>query len=183
MQKRGGYEDERCCSCGAPLETSDHLFQCPKRPQFKRRILAAITEMQTKLCPSLYYILYNGVAEYIGDSSTKTKVLKKTWEIATDRRRQRDNTNTNTTLRNFSMLQTEQQEIGWDNLLRGKFSKKWKEIQKWHKTTNRFQRNQRNVRLRMSRGGYIRNPYDDDKEKKEKKQKKEKDIFQSLIKK
>ena len=65
MQKREGYEDEQCCSCGAPLETDDHLFQCPKRPQFKRRILAAITEMQTKLCPSFYYMLYNGVAEYI----------------------------------------------------------------------------------------------------------------------
>ena len=136
MQKRGGHEDERCCSCGAPLETDDHLFQCPKRPQFKSRILAAITEMQPKLCPSLYYILYNGVAKYIGDRSNKTKVLKKTWKLATDRRRQRDGTNTNTNLQNFSMLQKEQQEIGWDNLLRGKFSKKWKEIQKWHETTS-----------------------------------------------
>ena len=79
------------------------------------------------------------------------------------------------------LLQTEQQEIGWDNLLRSKISKKWKEIQKWHETTNRFQRRQRNVRLRTSSGGYIRNPYDDNKEEKEKKQKKEKDIFQLLI--
>ena len=30
MQNRGGHEDERCCSCQAPLETDDHLFQCPK---------------------------------------------------------------------------------------------------------------------------------------------------------
>merc|ERR1712110_1045027 len=29
IQKRGGCEDERCCSCRASLETDDHLFQCP----------------------------------------------------------------------------------------------------------------------------------------------------------
>ena len=124
-------------------------------------ILAAITEMQSKLCPNLYYILYNGVANYIGDSSDKTKNIKTTWELATNKRRNRDGTHTNKTLPTFSMLQTEQQEIGWDNLLRGKISKQWKEIQKWHKTTNRFQRRQKNVRLRTSSGGYIRNPYDD----------------------
>ena len=26
MQKRGGLEDERCCSCGVPVEIDDHLF-------------------------------------------------------------------------------------------------------------------------------------------------------------
>ena len=27
MQKHGGLEDEQCCSCGAPIETDDHLLQ------------------------------------------------------------------------------------------------------------------------------------------------------------
>ena len=145
MQKRGGHEDKRCCSCGAPLETDDHLFQCPKRPQFKRRILAAITEMQSKLCPDLYYILYIGVANYIEDRSDKTTTIKTEWELrnrdstptntteselATNEKRNRNGTPTNTNLPNFSILQTEQQEIGWDNLLRGKISKRWKEIQR-----------------------------------------------------
>ena len=143
-----------------------------------------------------YYILYIGVANYIKDCSDKTTTIKTEWELrnrdgtltntteselATNEKRNRNGTPTNTNLPNFSILQTEQQEIGWDNLLRGKISKRWKEIQKWHELTNQFQRKQRNVRLRTNSGGCIRNPYDDDKEKKEKKQKKEKDIFQILI--
>ena len=36
MQKHGGLEDERCCSYRASIETDDHLFQCPKQPQFQR---------------------------------------------------------------------------------------------------------------------------------------------------
>ena len=65
MKRRGELDDERCCSCGAPLETDDHLFQCPKRPQFQRRILAVIDETKPKIAPFLYRILYNGVKQYI----------------------------------------------------------------------------------------------------------------------
>ena len=65
MKRRGGLEDERCCSCGALLETDDHLFQCPKRPQFQRRILALIDEMKAKIAPGLHRILYDGIKSYI----------------------------------------------------------------------------------------------------------------------
>ena len=69
MKNRGGLEDERCCSCGALLETDDHLFQCPKRPQFHRRLLTVVGEMQTILDPTLYYILYDGIYNFITDSN------------------------------------------------------------------------------------------------------------------
>ena len=49
MKRRGELDDERCCSCGAPLETDDHLFQCPKRRQFQRSILAVIDEISIEL--------------------------------------------------------------------------------------------------------------------------------------
>ena len=65
MKRRRELDDERCCSCGAPLETDDHLFQCPKRPQFRRTILAVIDETKPKIAPFLYQILYNGVKQYI----------------------------------------------------------------------------------------------------------------------
>ena len=73
MQKRGGCEDERHCSCGAPLETDNHLFQCSKRPQFKQRILAAIDNIKPKLDPGLYFILYHGIADYIGGNNNEDK--------------------------------------------------------------------------------------------------------------
>ena len=65
MKRRGELDDERCCSCGAPLETDDHLFQCPKRPQFQRRILALIDELKPKIAPFHYRTLYNGIRQYI----------------------------------------------------------------------------------------------------------------------
>ena len=65
MKRRGELDDERCCSCGAPLETDDHLFQCPKQPQFQRRILALIDELKPKIAPFLHRILYDGIKQYI----------------------------------------------------------------------------------------------------------------------
>lgn len=87
MKQRGEVDDERCCSCGAPLETDDHLFQCPKRPQFQRRILALINESKPKLAPFLHQTLYDGVKQYIckytnsnknDDDKTNTNNIAKT---------------------------------------------------------------------------------------------------------
>lgn len=47
MQKRGGFDDKRCCSCGASIEIDYHIFQCPKQAQFQRGILALIEEEKT----------------------------------------------------------------------------------------------------------------------------------------
>ena len=74
MQKRGGLDDERCCSCGASLETDDHLFQCPKRPQFQRGILGLIEDIKPKLAPHLFQTLYTGVKNI----SASTKIIQLT---------------------------------------------------------------------------------------------------------
>ena len=65
MKRQGELHDERCCSYGAPLETDDHLFQCPKRPQFQRIILALIDELKPKIAPFLHQTLYDGIRQYI----------------------------------------------------------------------------------------------------------------------
>ena len=65
MKRQGELDDERYCSCGALLESDDHLFQCPKRPQFQRRILALIDESKPKIAPFLRQILYNGIRQHI----------------------------------------------------------------------------------------------------------------------
>ena len=100
MQKRGGCEDERCCSCGASLETDDHLFQCPSRPQFKRRLLATINDMKSKIDPGLYFVLYDGVANYINnhEKSSPNNIP----ENATEQQRKRQRDRTNTDLTSFS---------------------------------------------------------------------------------
>ena len=131
MQKQGGCDDERCCSCGASLETDDHLFQCPNRPQFKGRILASIDNSRKKLDPNLYFILYNGIANYINntsslsDSDDDSQPKLTTSNGKTAQQRKRKCYRPNTDLSSFSSLINKQHTIGWNNLLRGKISKQW----------------------------------------------------------
>ena len=136
MQKRGGCDDERCCSCGASLETDDHLLQCPNRPQFKRRILASIANMRTRLDLNLYFILYNGIANYINntsslsDSDDDSQPNLNIPHGKTAQQQKRKCYRPNTDLSSFSLLINKQHTIGWDNLLRGKISKHWRQLQR-----------------------------------------------------
>ena len=98
----------------------------------------------------------------------------------TAQQRKRKRYRPNTDLSSFSSLINEQHTIGWDNLLRGKISKQWRQLQRQYEIKRRTERKQREVRLRL-KFGKVTNPYDDDKVKKEKKKKREKDIFQALI--
>ena len=135
-------------------------------------------DMKSKIDPGLYFVLYDGVANYINNNekSSPNNIL----ENATEQQRKRQRDRTNTDLTSFSLLINEQQAIGWDNLLRGKLSVQWRELQRRYEITQRSEQNQRKVRTKLKLGN-VSNPYDDDKAKKEKKKKKEKDIFQALI--
>ena len=205
MKNRGGLEDERCCSCGALLETDDHLFQCPKRPQFHRRLLTVVGEMQTILDPTLYYILYDGIYNFITDSNEEKLNLPPTQKkrspcISSDsetdddesddrsvaakkekppsrRKRKRQATDTEKT-RDLYLLKREQANLGWDNLLRGKFSKGWRTLQRRYELRKKYERNERRVRLKRDCGKHAINPYDADSNRNEKKKK---DAFQGLI--
>ena len=139
MHERGGLEDERCCSCGAPLETDDHLFQCPRRPQFHRRLLAIINDMRQTLDPCLFFILYSGVNNYISqnDNSEEELILppttkKRSPHIDSDtdlsdsdtaderpptRRKRKRNQCEPEKARDLYLLKKEQAALGWDNFL------------------------------------------------------------------
>ena len=245
MKRRGELDDERCCSCGAPLETDDHLFQCPKRPQFQRRILAAINETKPKMAPFLYRILYDGVKRYIckyenrndnddiksnnksnekhemdedvhdNNRTVKFKQVQSKFRITEDsdeeteseaerisadpdnklkyierikimqketpnRKRKRLIADKIDKKRYLDRLDSMQTEISWDNLLRGKIAKEWRQYQREYEKSKTKERNDRNVKLKLKHGN-VSNPYEKDKEKKEKKKQKSKDIFQHLI--
>ena len=57
IRKHGSDDPIDCKSCGCHLETDDHLFQCPRRPQFLRRIQSIINDVQDTLDPKLYHLL------------------------------------------------------------------------------------------------------------------------------
>ena len=75
LRKHGSDDPIDCKSCGCHLETDDHLFQCPRRPQFLRRIQSIIDEMRDKLDPCLYHLLKTHLTAYIsGDDILLTTV-------------------------------------------------------------------------------------------------------------
>ena len=57
MRKHGGTDPIECGSFGCPIENNDHLFQCPRRPQFLRRIQSIIDDVRDTLDLKLYHLL------------------------------------------------------------------------------------------------------------------------------
>ena len=69
MKKHGSDDPIDCKSCGCHLETDDHLFQCPRRPQFLRRIQSIIDKVRDKLDPCLYHLLKTHLTAYISEDN------------------------------------------------------------------------------------------------------------------
>ena len=147
MRQQGGLEDERCCTCGAELETGDHLFQCPKRLQFRRRLLAAFDDVQSKIDPCLYYIMYNGISNYItkgSNNSNNNNNNNRCDNNGEENKRKRKKPGKNK-LEEYKRLIAHQKRIGWDNLLRGKISKGWGIMQKGYKMRQKYNEKKRRV--------------------------------------
>jgi hypothetical protein len=125
IHKSDYFYDKRCASCWHALEDDDHIFQCNKRRSLRKKIVKQITLMRNRIDPRLCDILQEGSLTYFkGDSVSNTMIRIRGQE---DYKR-------------YDLLIDEQTVIGWDNLLRGKFSKQWK-IQQRAYTTRRKLRN------------------------------------------
>ena len=138
--------------------------------------------MQSKIDPCLQYIMCNGISNYItnetknSDNNNNNGCDKKT---ETNERKQKQIGKKQT--KEYQKLITHQNRIGWDNLLRGKLSKGWRIMQRGYEMRQKYERNQRRVRLKLTHG-HINNPYDNNNAReKKKKKKKKKDPFQELI--
>ena len=113
LNKKQSKFEARCCTCWDPHETDDHLIQCPKRNNFRNRIYSEIENLRPTLDPVLHDILNDGVRQHVG---------KKKYTIYDEHGSGNKG--------DYKRLQEEQKAIGWDNLLRGKYSKYWRSIQK-----------------------------------------------------
>ena len=104
----GGNEESQYSTCRQAHEDDDHLFQCPKRPAYRKKILEALNTIKKGMCPTLYYLFSNSILNYIDghDRSMASHPL-----IAPDPN----------TLDEYNTLLTQQARIGWDHLLRGKY--------------------------------------------------------------
>jgi hypothetical protein len=108
IHKRDHYHDKRCASCWHTSEDDDHLFQCKHRRTTRKKIVKQINIMRTTVDPKICDILQEGIMTYFNGESVTTTMLRLRGQEGMDR---------------YSLLIDQQTVIGWDNLLRGKFSK------------------------------------------------------------
>jgi hypothetical protein len=115
IHKRDHFHDKRCASCWHTNEDDDHIFQCIQRRSLRKKIVKQINIMRTTVDPRLCDILQEGLTAYFKGESTTNAMLRIRGQEGMER---------------YSLLIDEQVVIGWDNILRGKFSQQWKIQQK-----------------------------------------------------
>jgi hypothetical protein len=114
VHTRDHFHDKRCASCWHSLEDDDHLFRCVKRKRQRGKIIKQIKAMRHTVDTKLCDILQEGLMTYFQGESMPKAML---------RIRRQEN-------KRYELLIDEQFYIGWDNILRGKFSTQWKIQQK-----------------------------------------------------
>jgi hypothetical protein len=123
IHKRDHFHDKRCASCWHSVEDDDHIFQCNKRRSLRKKIINQINLMRTRVDPKMCDILQETLLAYFTGQPIMNTILRIRGQEGYER---------------YDLLIEEQTIIGWDNLLRGKFSKQWKLNQKAYITRRKL---------------------------------------------
>jgi hypothetical protein len=123
VHKRDHFHDRRCASCWHSVEDDDHLFKCEKRKSQRKQIIKQTNILRNTVDPVLCDILKEGLMTYFMGDCITTAMLRIRGQEGMER---------------YSLLIDEQIVIGWDNLLRGKFTKQWRIQQKAYTTRRRL---------------------------------------------
>ena len=123
IHKRDHFHDKRCASCWHSVEDDDHIFQCNKRRSLRKKIINQINLMRTRVDPKMCDILQESLLAYFTGQPIMNTILRIRGQEGYER---------------YDLLIEEQTVIGWDNLLRGKFSKQWKLNQKAYITRRKL---------------------------------------------
>lgn len=106
------YFDHRCPSCFSDQEDRRHLLLCddPERKKWKGNLLTDIRETcdRTNVSEEMLELLYNGIRDDLDDTPLENPAQYPA---------------------KLMPLIEEQDRIGWDHLLLGRFSKQWKTMQ------------------------------------------------------
>jgi hypothetical protein len=120
---RDPFHDKRCASCWHSLEDDDHILQCNNRRSLRKKVIKQITLMRNRIDPRLCDILQEGLLTYFKGESVSNAMIRLRGQEGYER---------------YDLLIDEQTVIGWDNVLRGKFSKQWKIQQKAYVTRRKL---------------------------------------------
>jgi hypothetical protein len=119
LHKRNPCYDHRCPTSAADREDDDHVYQCQHvtRSQWGTSFLDKISDkLHPILDPNLMAIIRMGIRTYFNDSPPDFL--------------ERFPQGFSSTPYNDVIIQ--QNAIGWDHFIRGKVSKKWKQVQHQH---------------------------------------------------
>ena len=113
LHQRDPKYDDRCPTCHSPTETDDHILQCPspaRRAWRSDLIKTLLDPLSSFLDPVLLDILREGLLQFFRASCIDPTDYSQ----------------------RYQPLLTQQKVIGWNNLLRGKFSEEWRYLQEQH---------------------------------------------------
>jgi hypothetical protein len=114
MQRTGRAESDKCPACQHIVETDWHILNCPRRSLWREEFLSTLGDLLhiNRTQPDLHIILLQGIRGALSD--------------------QRYQMNNNNREHRFRLLVHAQNKIGWQHLLKGRFSKQWNQIQTKH---------------------------------------------------
>ncbi|OEU09351.1 hypothetical protein FRACYDRAFT_248200 [Fragilariopsis cylindrus CCMP1102] len=122
VHQRDHFHDNRCASC-LEDEDDDHILQCDKRRSVRKKVVNQINALRKTVDKNLCDILQEGLMAYFKRDCMSNTMFRIRGGKGMER---------------YKNLIDEQTVIGWDNLLRGKFSKEWKIQQRAYKTRLRL---------------------------------------------
>jgi hypothetical protein len=114
MKRIGEAESDKCPSCLECVETAWHILSCPNQSIWCNTILSELNDVLqiTRTQPDLTLILLQGVRGALNDSS---------YQMTAEAREPR-----------FQYLVKAQNKIGWQHILKGRFSHHWLQCQQLH---------------------------------------------------
>ncbi|OEU13908.1 hypothetical protein FRACYDRAFT_242262 [Fragilariopsis cylindrus CCMP1102] len=122
VHQRDHFHDKRCASC-LEHEDDNHILQCSKRRSVRKKVVNQINVLRKTVDKNLCDILQEGLMAYFNRDCMSNTMFRIRGGKGMER---------------YKNLIDEQTVIGWDNLLRGKFSKEWRIQQKAYKTRLRL---------------------------------------------
>jgi hypothetical protein len=111
-------ETDKCPACHHIVESAWHIFSCPRRSLWREKFLKTLhdTLFHNRTQPDLILILLQGIRGALSNPTFQMSVANREPK--------------------FVSLVNAQNKIGWQHILKGRFSNRWLQIQQIHIRTD-----------------------------------------------
>jgi hypothetical protein len=114
MRRIGDAESDQCPACTTAVETTWQILSCAKRNDWRTTLIKDLknTLQHTDMQPDLSLMIIQGI---------RGALLDPNYQMQEEQRKPR-----------FKQIVKEQNQIGWNQLFKGRFSHKWVQCQHIH---------------------------------------------------